>query len=129
MFRLISKLLINKVIDLKKIFIMAAALFENSIPMKSCSWVWKYFSISSEDSSIAICSICKLKITRSNKEKKPKTFNTTNMLCLINTKHKEIANKELKLKEDEDKKKTENEQNVFTKKVKLNQARCSIQSQ
>ena len=51
------------------------------------------------------------------------------MLCHINTKHKEIANKELKLKEDEDKKKTENEQNVFTKKVKLNQARCSIQSQ
>ena len=64
MFRLISKLLINKVIDLKNIFIMAAALFENSIPMKSHSWVWKYFSISSEDSSIAICSICKLKITR-----------------------------------------------------------------
>ena len=41
MFRLISKSLINKVIDLKNIFIMAAALFENSIPMKitmkSCS--------------------------------------------------------------------------------------------
>ena len=67
MFKLISKLLINKVIDLKNIFIMEAALFENSIPMKSRSWVWKYFSISSEDSSTAICSICKLKITRSNK--------------------------------------------------------------
>ena len=51
------------------------------------------------------------------------------MLCQINTKHKEIANKELKLKEEEDKKKAENEQNAFTKKVKLNQARCSIQSQ
>ena len=51
------------------------------------------------------------------------------MLCHINTKHKEIANKELKLKEEENKKKAENEQSVFTKKVKLNQARCSIQSQ
>ena len=41
------------------------------------------------------------------------------MLCHINTKHKEIANKELlKLKEEEDKKKAENEQNVYTKKVK-----------
>ena len=51
------------------------------------------------------------------------------MLCHINTNHKEIANKELKIKEEEYKKKAENEQNVFTKKVKLNQARCSIQSQ
>ena len=29
----------NKVIDLKNIFIMAVALFENSIPMKSRNWV------------------------------------------------------------------------------------------
>ena len=99
---------------------MGAELFENSIPMKSRSWVWKYFSISSEDFSIAICSICKLKVTRGNKEKKSKSFNTTNMFCHINTKRKEIANKEVKLKEEEDKKKAENEQNV---------ARCSIQSQ
>ena len=105
MFRLISKLLISKVIDLKNIFIIAAALFENSISMKSRSWVWKYFSISSEDSLIVKCSICKLKITRGNKEEESKTFNTTNMLCHINTKHKEIANKEFKLKEEEDKKK------------------------
>ena len=63
--------------------------------MKSRSWVWKYFSISSEDSSIAICSICKLKITRGNKEKKWITFNTINILCHINTKHKKIENKEL----------------------------------
>ena len=106
---------------------MAAALFENSIPLKSRSWVWKHFSISSEDSSVAICSICKLKVIRGNKEKKSKTFSTANMLCHINTKHKEIANIQLKLKE-EDKKKAEN-QNVFTKKVKLNEARCLIQSQ
>ena len=91
--------------------------------MKSCSWVWKYFRISSEDSSIAIYSICKLKITRGNKEKKSKTFNTINMLCHFNTKHNEIANKELKLKEEEDKKKAENEQNDFTKKV--NQAKIN----
>ena len=51
------------------------------------------------------------------------------MLCHINTNHKEIANKELKLKEEEGKKKAEKEQTVFTKKVKLKQARCSIQSQ
>ena len=95
---------------------MVAALFENSTPMKLRSWVWKYFSISSEDSSIAIRSICKLKVTRGNKEKKSKSFNTTNMLCHINTKHKKKANKELKLKED-DKKKAENEQYVFTKKL------------
>ena len=40
MFRLIFKFLTNKVIDLKNIFIMAAALFENSIPMKSRSWAF-----------------------------------------------------------------------------------------
>ena len=84
---------------------MAEALFENSIPMKLRSWVWRYFSISSEDSSIAIFSICKLKITRGNKEKKSKSFNTTNMLCHTNTNHKVIANKELKLKEKKTKRK------------------------
>ena len=61
---------------------MAAALFENSIPMKSRSWVWKYFSISSDDSSIAICSICKLKITRGNKEKSLKLI-TQQICCVI----------------------------------------------
>ena len=39
------------------------------------------------------------------------------MLCHINTKHKEIANKELKLKEEEDKKKAENEQKVKSSKM------------
>ena len=107
---------------------MAAALFGKDIPIKSRSWVWKYFTISPEDASIAICSLCKMKITRGNKEKTSKSFNTTNMLSHINTKHKEIASKELKLNEEENKRKAESEQNVF-KKIKSTYASCSKQSQ
>nr|XP_047135321.1 zinc finger BED domain-containing protein 4-like [Hydra vulgaris] len=43
---------------------MAAALFGKGIPIKSRSWVWKYFNIYPEDTSIAICNTCKLKVSR-----------------------------------------------------------------
>ncbi|XP_065641182.1 zinc finger BED domain-containing protein 4-like [Hydra vulgaris] len=107
---------------------MAAALFGKGIPIKSRSWVWKYFTIFLENTSIAICNTCKLKVSRGNKEKKSKSFNTTNMLCHINIKHKEMASKELKLNAEENKRKAESEKNVF-KKIKSTEASCSKQSQ
>jgi hypothetical protein len=107
---------------------MVAALFGNGIPLKSRSWVWKYFTIFPEDASIAICSICKMNISRGSKEKQSKSFNTTNMMCHINTKHREIVSKESKLNEEENKRKAKNQQNVI-KKIKSTEASCSKHSQ
>ncbi|XP_065684261.1 zinc finger BED domain-containing protein 4-like [Hydra vulgaris] len=83
---------------------MTAALFGKGIPIKSRSRVWKYFTISPEDTSIAICNTCKLKVSR------------------------EIASKELKLNEEENKRKAESEKNVL-KKIKSTEASCLKQSQ
>ena len=52
-------------------------------------------------------------------KKKSLKLLTQQMLSHINTKYKEIANKELKLEEEEDKKKAENEQKCFYKKSKV----------
>ena len=62
---------------------MVTGFFENSIPMKSHSWVWKYFSISSEDPSIA-CSIYDLRLQEVTKKKSLKLL-AQKICCVILT--------------------------------------------
>ena len=56
------------------------------------SAVWNYFTISKDDSRVAVCNKCSLEVQRGGN--KAKSFNTTNLISHLKSRHSQDVFKE-----------------------------------